>query len=277
MGPMDRCPACDAEREANDAPCPFCGAPPAEVPFFELPTLPPPRVVIGPKTAPRDAEAETAIDLAFDPRDREIVPGRAAQATREAMHHGREADGEADLARAEAADHDASDDARLLGDYGGTPKHWLFSPPYAWRVFQRRRAIKRGLALRSKEAARATEKLEDALVALAERIRPVAEQAPSYMEVLDMLSRAERVLRSRDAVLASEHDAQATRLAAIDARLSKLESELAAARADGREAAATLVTLQSTLAREESNLKRAETELRATQVRSPSGNYGSQG
>jgi hypothetical protein len=271
---MDRCPACDAEREANDAPCPFCGAPPGEVPFFELPTLPPPRVVIAPTTAPRDADAETAIDLAFDPRDREIVPGRFAQATHEAMRQG---DGEADLARAEAADHDASDDARLLGDYGETPKHWLFSPPYAWRVFQRRRAIKRGLALRSKEAARATEKLEDALVALAERIRPVAEQAPSYMEVLDMLSRAERVLRSRDAVLASEHDAQATRLAAIDARLSKLESELASARADGREASATLVTLQSTLAREESNLKRAETELRATQVRSPSGNYGSQG
>src|SRR5580692_1504458 len=183
---MDRCQACDAEREANDAPCPFCGAPPAEVPFFELPTLPPPRVASAPKAATRDADAETAIDLAFDPRDREMTAPRLRQAAHEGAG---EADGEADLARAEAADHDASDDARLLADYGETPKHWLFSPPYAWRVFQRRRAIKRALALRSKEAARATENLEDALVALAERIRPAAEQAPSYMEVLDMLSR----------------------------------------------------------------------------------------
>jgi hypothetical protein len=273
---MDRCPACDAEREANDAPCPFCGAPPAEVPFFELPTLPPPRVAL-PRTATHEAEAETAIDLAFDPRDREMAAPRFPQVRSETRNETRnETEGEA-LARAEAADHDAPDDARLLADYGETPKHWLFSPPYAWRVFQRRRAIKRALALRSKEAARATENLEDALVALAERIRPAAEQTPSYMEVLDMLSRAERVLRSRDAVLASEHDAQATRLAAIDTRLSQLESELATARAEGREAAAAIVTLQSTLVREESNLKRAETELRATQVRSPSGNYGSQG
>ena len=274
MTQMDRCPACDAEREANDAPCPFCGAAPAAVPFFELPTLPPPRQPAGQKAALREVEAETAIDLAFDPRDRELVGLLPAQVI---PQRSREADGEADLARAEDADHDASDDARLLADYGDTPKHWLFSPPYAWRVFQRRRAIKRALALRSKEAARATENLEDALVALAERIRPAAEQAPSYMDVLEMLSRAERVLRSRDAVLASEHDAQATRLAAIDSRLSKLEAELVSARTEGRDAAATLVSLQGTLAREESNLKRAETELRATQVRSPSGNYGSQG
>lgn len=272
MRRMDRCPACDAEREANEAPCPFCGAPAAEVPFFELPTLPPPRAP-GPKAAVREPEAETAIDLAFDPRDRGVTGARPAPIAQGR----READGETELARAAAADHDASDDARLLADYGETPKHWLFSPPYAWRVFQRRRAIKRALALRSKEAARATENLEDALVALAERIRPAAEQAPSYMEILEMLSRAERVLRSRDAVLASEHDAQATRLAAIDTRLSKLEAELVSARAEGRDAAATLVSLQGTLAREESNLKRAETELRATQVRSPSGNYGNQG
>jgi hypothetical protein len=266
MERMDRCPACDAEREANESPCAYCGAAPMVRLSPELQLRPRPRPAA--TAAQMSAELDATLELAFDPRE----PDLAAMVLAEPRVLARETS-EAELARAEAADHDASDDARLLADYGALPRHWVLSAPYAWRVLQRRRVIKRALVLRTQEAARATETLEDALVALAERIRPVAEKTLSYMETLDMVGSAERVLRSRDAVLASEHDAQTARLASIDARLSKLESELALSRVEAREAATAIVSLQGILTREESNLKRAEAELRSTQIRAPSGSH----
>src|SRR5579863_9882063 len=79
---------------------------------------------------------------------------------------------------------DLASDAKLLADYGDPPRHWLLSPLYAWRVFKRRRALKAALAGRREEAARTVNEAEDALVAFAERIRTLAERAPSYASPL---------------------------------------------------------------------------------------------
>jgi len=162
---------------------------------------------------------------------------------------------------------DVAFDARLLADYGEPPRHWLLSPLYAWRVLRRQRELKAALVGRREEATRTAGEVEDALVALAERARPVAEKQPSFAHALEELRRAEELLRSRDRVLATEQDAQNARLVQVDARLAKLEQELTRAQAEERAIAAELAGAQGALTREEAKLKRAEIELRAAQQR----------
>jgi hypothetical protein len=267
------------------APCVQCGAPPAGVsapdaaragsardaaraasaPDFELdvPRRPAPKVV-----APRKVEEEVKLELAVEPRSfAPIVADRESNAVtlvpppKGAIVRGQ--------ARAEVVPSvgDVAFDARLLADYGDAPRHWLLSPLYAWRVLRRQRELRKGLAGRREEAKRAVNEVEDALVAFAERTRPVAEKQSEFARSIEDLRGAEDVLRSRDRVLASEQDAQTARLAAVDARLAKVEAELAHAQAEERKIAGELASAQAGLARGESKLKRAESELRSAQQR----------
>jgi chromosome segregation ATPase len=158
-------------------------------------------------------------------------------------------------------------DARLLAEYGEPPRHWLLSPLYAWRVLRRLRQLKAALAGRREEASRTAGEVEDALVAFAERVRPVAEKEPGFATAAEELHRAEELLRSRDRVLATEQDAQNARLVQVDARLAKLENELGQAQSEEQGLAAELSTAQGALGREEAKLKRAEVEVRAAQQR----------
>jgi hypothetical protein len=166
---------------------------------------------------------------------------------------------------------DLEADARLLADYGDAPSSPLLAPVYAWKVFKRQRELKAALTIRKTEAEHASRTLEDALVALAERARPVAEKHNDYSPLIDELKRAEELLRSRDRVLAAEQDAQKGRLAQVDARISTAESELAQAQGRERAAATELAGAQGALAREEAKIKRAEAELRAVQQRDGAG------
>ncbi len=158
---------------------------------------------------------------------------------------------------------DVAFDAKLLADYGDPPRHWLLSPLYAWRVLRRQRELKKVLVGRREETKRAHHEVEDALVAFAERVRPIAEHHPEFAQALEELRGAEDLLRSRDRVLASEQDAQTARLASVDGRLAKLEAEVAHAQAEERAIAAELVSAQAALARGDAKLKRAESELRS--------------
>lgn len=158
---------------------------------------------------------------------------------------------------------DLETDALVLADYGDPPRSWIFAPMYAWRVFKRQRELKAALAVRKQEAEHAQTALEDALVALAERARPLAEKTQTYLMALEELSRAEDVLRSRDRVLAAEQDAQKSRLLQVDGRIGKAEADLAAAQANERGVAGELASAQGALARAEAKLKKAEGELKA--------------
>jgi hypothetical protein len=169
---------------------------------------------------------------------------------------------------------DLDTDARMLADYGDPPGTAVLAPLYAWRVFKRQRELKAALAIRTAEAEHAKTALEDACVALAERIRPVAEKQQGYLVTLDELTRAEDVLRSRDKVLAAEQDAQRARLAQVDTRTGKAEQELAQAQGHERAVATELSGAQGALAREEAKIKRAEAELRAAQQRESPGGVG---
>jgi hypothetical protein len=154
-------------------------------------------------------------------------------------------------------------DALVLADYGEAPRSWIFAPMYAWRVLKRQRELKAGLVVRKGEADHAQTALEDALVAVAERARPIAEKTQAYMQSLEALSRAEDMLRSRDRVLAAEQDAQKSRLQQVDARIGKAEGDLAAAQAKERGVAGELASAQGSLARAEAKQKKAEGELKS--------------
>jgi hypothetical protein len=158
---------------------------------------------------------------------------------------------------------DVGFDAHLLADYGDAPGHWLLSATYAWRVLRRQREIKGALVGRREEAARAATLHEDAMVAFAERARPVAEGNPDYASLLSDARSAEETLRSRDAVLAADQDAHKARLAAVASRLATLEAELIDAQGSERALAMEIASNQGALGRAEAKLKRAESELRA--------------
>ena len=270
---MSSCPSCGAQRlpGAANAPCRTCGARAAPELELDVPKRPLPR-----PSARKAVEIEPALELAVDPRSfgGADAPGasRALQsAPSVAFKPSATGDARTDLAPDVG---DVAFDARLLAEYGAPPKHWLLSPLYAWRVLTRRRELRRALAGRKEEAVRAAHDVEDALVAFAERSRPVAEKHAEYTRALEELRGAEDVLRSRDRVLASEQDAQTARLASVDARLDKLEAEVAHAQAGERAIAAEVASAQAGLARGESKLKRAESELRSAQQREASETHG---
>jgi hypothetical protein len=229
---------------------------------------------------PKVQQEEMALELAVDPR--ELVQQRSAEPTPPAPAAyatatvPRAAHSGAPLApqttprslahrpgHSVAPPSDVETDALVLADYGEAPRSWIFAPMYAWRVLKRQRELKAALAVRKGEADHAQTALEDALVAVAERARPVAEKTQAYMQALEALSRAEDMLRSRDRVLAAEQDAQKARLQQVDARIGKAEGDLAAAQAKERGVAGELASAQGSLARAEAKQKKAEGELKS--------------
>jgi hypothetical protein len=228
------------------------------VPELELDLRPSPASKPKPKLEP---QTDSPLELAIDPSA--LVRERSAPLAASPPLP--------PVERLAEASQDLASDARLLADYGEPPTHWLFSPLYAWRVLKRKRELRAALSGRREEASRTTNEAEDALVAFGERVRTVAERAPSYASALRDLQQAEDMLRSRDLVLASEQDAQNARLSQVNARLSTLEGELALAQSEEHGFAAELSASQGTLAREEARLKRAEIELRAAQQRASGG------
>lgn len=271
---MASCETCGAEGLATGAACPRCGAMPA--PDLDLDLRP--RAPAKPPKAKNAIDDDAPLELAVDPRslmqERSLAaqspaappPGFTPAAPRTASGPSRPRHGE--LAPAES---DLEADARALADYGDPPASLARAPSYAWRVLKRQRELKALIGIRKAEAEHAQTALDDALVALAERARPVAEKQPRYEAVLEELIRAEDQLRSRDRVLAAEQDAQKDRLAQVDGRLGKTEGELAQAQGRERAVATELSGAQGALAREEAKIKRAEADLRAAQQREVAG------
>jgi hypothetical protein len=230
---------------------------------------------------PKKVEEDAPLELAVDPRSLMQERSSGAMAPppptmQSGMHGGMHDAGQTAMTRKRPASLappavDLETDARVLADYGDPPGSPVLTPLYAWRVFKRQRELKAALAVRTAEAEHARTTYEDALVALAERARPVAEKHQGYRANLDDLTRVEEQLRSRDKVLAAEQDAQRARLAQVDARIEKAEGELAKAQGHERAVATELSGVQGGLAREEAKIKRAETELRAAQQREGSG------
>ena len=247
---MPSCPSCGAERvaSAKNAPCAAVRRSSAAsalarrsrrrprrrgLPDFELdvPKRPAPKAA-----APRKVEEEVKLELAVEPRSfAPVVADRDSNAVTPSSPLRRSILREAHEPTSRSASGDVAFDARLLADYGDAAE--ALAPLAALRVARAHAAsasCARGSPGRREEAKRAANEVEDALVAFAERMRPVAEKHGEFARSVEELRGAEDVLRSRDRVLASEQDAQTARLAAVDARLAKLEAELAHAQAEER-------------------------------------------
>jgi len=153
-------------------------------------------------------------------------------------------------------------DARALADYGEAPAKWWMTPLYAWRVLTRRPAVRRMLAGCKDELARAQARVEDSLVAFAERVRPVVERNPAHARALADVYTAEEILRSRDTALAAEMDAHRGRLALIDARIAAAETDLMTAEDVERKIADELARVMAVRERAEAKMRRAEIEIR---------------
>jgi hypothetical protein len=234
---------------------------------------------------PKVQQEEMALELAIDPR--ELVAQRSAEPTPPAppayatapVAHGshaalatpppphalatRPGQHRRGAEAMAAAPSELETDALVLADYGEAPRSWIFAATYAWRVLRRQRELKAALAVRKAEADHAQTALDDALVGLAERARPIAEKSQAYLQALEQLSRADDLLRSRDRVLGAEQDAQKSRLQQVDARIGKAEGDLAAAQANERSVAGELASAQGSLARAEAKQKKAEGELKS--------------
>ena len=267
---MSACPSCGVERSATSDACPKCGA--HATPELALPARGPRRAK--PEKTAKSREEQQPLELAVDPRmlvaerSTEIlapvqgVPSNGGVVLEDRAHSGAALAGEG-----QQTGSDLACDAGLLADYGSPPTSWTQLPFYAWRVMRRRRELSVVLFGRRGEALRAAREVEDALVALAERVRAVAEKQPAYAVALEELRCAEDVLRSRDRILAAEQDAQNSRLMQLDARLMKLGEEHAHAQAEERRVEGEIAEARAALGREEAKLRRAEAELRAARQR----------
>jgi hypothetical protein len=267
---MSPCPSCGEERSATSGACPKCGAFPT--PELALPSRGPRPAK--PEKAIRGREKQLPLELAVDPRM--LVAERSTEVLAPALGilsngavplDDRTHSGAAPAGDSRLAVNDLACDAQLLADFGNPPTSWTKSPFYAWRVIRRRRELGVALLGRRGEALHAASEVEDALVALGERVRTVAEQQPTFALALEELRGVEDLFRSRDRVLAAEQDAQNARLVQVDARLIKLEEEHADAQAEERRVEGELAEIRAALARDEAKLKRAESELRAIRQR----------
>jgi hypothetical protein len=153
-------------------------------------------------------------------------------------------------------------EAALLADYGESPTRLWQAPLYAYRVRTRQAELRRQLAERKADLARARQVEEDAKLAFAERARPVAEGAGTFKQALDPIATHERLMFERDGALSAEMDAHKGRLSVIDERVQGLLVELDAAKADEHEVEQRLHEAEAVRQRAETKLKRAEIEVR---------------
>lgn len=192
---------------------PFRGTsgPPSHVPELELdvPSVPAPRAKPRPVEAPQGP-----LELAVDPRV--LVQERAS--LRSPV--------QAAPLRGLTSPAQVAFDGRLLADYGEAPRHPMLLPLYAYGVLKRRRALRLALAEKREEAGRASDQVDQALLAFADRARATAEKADEYVRALADLHESEDALRSREGELALEQVAQKARLSQVASRIANLEADL---------------------------------------------------
>jgi hypothetical protein len=159
-----------------------------------------------------------------------------------------------------------ADEAAALADYGDTPESWWQAPLYAYRVKTRQAEIRRQLAERQADLARARQAEEEARIAFADHGRSAAARVDVYAQPLAAIAKAEEHMLARDGALAAEVQAHNARLAVIDERVAGLSAELAEVKAEERQIEEKLTDAEAIRQRADAKLKRAEIEIRNAQA-----------
>jgi hypothetical protein len=156
----------------------------------------------------------------------------------------------------------ADEEAASFADYGPSPESWWQAPLYAYRVKMRQAELRRQLAERKADVARAKQAEEQAKLAFADRARSRAGSVESAARAIATIENAEQVMLQRDGALSSELEAHKARLAVIDERIAGLSAELAEAKGEERAVEEKLAEAEAIRQRAEAKLKRAEIEIR---------------
>lgn len=152
--------------------------------------------------------------------------------------------------------------ARLLANYGEPPKSFFLSPLYTHRVYRRRGELRRALAGRREDAARAKEAVLNAMVELGSRARAQARTVAVTKDLVTAIERSEAVLRSQHEAASKEESSHTERLRGVETRLRECEEALLVSRAEEERALAAHTALLEEKARAEAQKKRAEVMLR---------------
>lgn len=168
-------------------------------------------------------------------------------------------------------------EVRAYADYGDPPAAFYMAPFYAWRVRSRRAELRAELAVKSEAVRAIDERLDDAVVAFAERVRGTASTNPIYIRALAPIEEAERLLRIRDSGLASEVEAYKKTTAGLDERLSQLEAKLHAIEIEESVIQSDIDKLEESQKRESAKLKRVEIEVRSAEEAMARGDAGGAG
>lgn len=153
----------------------------------------------------------------------------------------------------------------LLADYGPPPEQAWLAPLYAFRVWKRKRELTKQLAAKKDDLKAASDKRDDHLAALAERVHGSLVGDESYKVMLELLSKVEQTTAGRKEALA-ESKAKFDALAAqLDAGVAELDEQLSQVGAKRKQAMAVLDERAAVLQRAQAHVKRVEIELRNTQ------------
>lgn len=151
---------------------------------------------------------------------------------------------------------------RAYADYGDPPEAFYLAPLYALRVHKRRKELMAELDTRMGAVKEITDRIEDAVIAFGERVRPIAAENPVYMRAVAPIDEAERLLRTRDAGLAGEVQAYEATARSVDAKLNELEAKLHRIEQSAAALEAELERLEDQKKRAEARAKRADMERR---------------
>jgi hypothetical protein len=161
--------------------------------------------------------------------------------------------------------------ALRLADYGEAPAEWWKAPFYAYRVKMRQMELRRELAARRVDLEAAQAAVDDALVVLAERVRPELMHKEAYAKLLGPVISAENALRERDGELAAATEAHKRQTSGLDQRIAQHERELAVERAEEKALSDAFDRADAIRQRAEAKIKRIDIDLRAAVARANAG------
>jgi hypothetical protein len=153
----------------------------------------------------------------------------------------------------------------VVADFGRAPSNVLMCSAYAWRVFRRKRELRRMLQQAQAAAAAAERERDDLLATLAEHARPQLQDDREMAGFQRLLAQAEQVAQERETALSARSADYASAVSAVDEKIAAEEAIAAEANQRVEQASGTFTQRSQELSRAQALLKRAEIELRNRQ------------
>jgi len=153
-------------------------------------------------------------------------------------------------------------EVQVLADFGPVPRNAYLTLGYAYRVWQRRRELKRSLPQLNGTLSAAEQDRDELLADMADALRATVQTNERFARLFSSLSELEREATERSRAVSSVNAELDTQTAAIDSELVTLRAELSEKRALEDEASARVEAARLESTRAEAKLKRVQIEMR---------------